>query len=869
MSVFQHLVACSVDWPAWQRDALRRIVSRGALTAECLSSLLAICRAERGLDPTGGEPEPDALPLEDAHVPGEAPAGEPVRLLSLESVRGVNALDPNQRLEFAPSGLTVIYGDNGTGKSGYGRVLRRLVRARVATAEIVPNVFEEEAEIAASATISFSVGDDLRSVEWTDADAAPDELAGISLFDSQCAPVHVSQANALAYMPSGLDILPELAEACRLVRAEVDSEIAAEEAAASAVLADPPCAEDSEVGRCLSSFRADTHLDDIERLATVSDVEAARLAGLAEALAGDPEVLARDARRCAALCEQLSQLCADARSAVGDQALLEVSALLNTAQAAQQAAELAAGEMLEDQGLDGVGSEPWRMMWEAARRYSEQLACPEHSFPHVSDYARCVLCQQRLDANAREHLALFEEFVRGELQQRASAARTALDDARGQISAAMPRLGTLRPNLSDIAAFNSDLARRTREFLLYLALRRRLALRAQAGDALNQLPNLPQDPSAALLPLGQQLHARADELQAATDPVQRAALAEEAEELQARQWLGTVLDEVRREHARLQRLSALRAARRDTSTNRVTRASTELTERYATTALRQRFEDELGAIGAGHLRVELAPAGGQQGVLRFQFRLDGAHREHPVADVLSEGEHRCIALAGFLAEQATAETLSGIILDDPVSSLDHKWRRRIASRLADEARHRQVVVFTHDLVFLSELSEQAANREAECAQHYLVRVGDRTGVCRDGLPWAGMRTRARVRQLRAEAQEARATWTRGQLETYEYKVHRFYGRLRECWERAVEEVLLNEAVVRFRRGVETQRLRRARDISDDDIEVIERGMSKASQFLEGHDEAQAVNEGVPDPDELSADLDSLAGWVASVHERRN
>ena len=41
----------------------------------------------------------------------------------------MNALAENQTLKFA-AGLTVVYGDNGAGKTGYIRILKQACRAR-------------------------------------------------------------------------------------------------------------------------------------------------------------------------------------------------------------------------------------------------------------------------------------------------------------------------------------------------------------------------------------------------------------------------------------------------------------------------------------------------------------------------------------------------------------------------------------------------------------------------------------------------------------------------------------------------------------------------------------------------------------------
>lgn len=76
-------------------------------------------------------------------------------------------------------------------------------------------------------------------------------------------------------------------------------------------------------------------------------------------------------------------------------------------------------------------------------------------------------------------------------------------------------------------------------------------------------------------------------------------------------------------------------------------------------------------------------------------------------DILSEGEQRAIAISSFLAEVRLGKGLGGVVFDDPVSSLDHVRRERVAKRLAQESRERQVVVLTHDVFFLSVLMLEA------------------------------------------------------------------------------------------------------------------------------------------------------------------
>jgi hypothetical protein len=75
---------------------------------------------------------------------------------------------------------------------------------------------------------------------------------------------------------------------------------------------------------------------------------------------------------------------------------------------------------------------------------------------------------------------------------------------------------------------------------------------------------------------------------------------------------------------------------------------------------------------------------------------------------------------------------------------------------------------------------------------------------------------------------------KGDRATYGQKAEWIYERLRQSWERAVEEVLLNEVIVRFGDGVSTQRLKPLTDITEADVQSVDTEMSYCSSFV--HDE---------------------------------
>jgi len=236
--------------------------------------------------------------------------------------------------------------------------------------------------------------------------------------------------------------------------------------------------------------------------------------------------------------------------------------------------------------------------------------------------------------------------------------------------------------------------------------------------------------------------------------------------------------------------------------------------------------------------------------------------------VLSEGEQRCIALAGFLAEVSTQPSQSGIVFDDPVSSLDHERRAVVAARLVEEAKLRQVIVFTHDLVFLLFLEEECKRQGAPWKSSFLTHRGSKRGVPVDGLPWHGQTLTKRIGWLRQQAQQLAAEASGLEKEQFELQASMLWGRLREAWECGVEEVLLGGAVKRFSRKVSTQQLKHVSDITAADIAAVDSGMTIASTWMTGHDLSAAINQPMPSIDVLKAEIEKLEAWRKTIDTRR-
>jgi len=136
MSILQEILSWAQSLPTWQSDAVARLLAKQTQTADDLDDLYALLKVAHGIpDPKGRKPKP----LTADQIPAPVKASIHVELRAMKNLRHVNAIAENQYLPFGAAGLTVIYGDNGSGKSGYSRVLKRACRARDQMEAIHPN----------------------------------------------------------------------------------------------------------------------------------------------------------------------------------------------------------------------------------------------------------------------------------------------------------------------------------------------------------------------------------------------------------------------------------------------------------------------------------------------------------------------------------------------------------------------------------------------------------------------------------------------------------------------------------------------------------------------------------------------------------
>ncbi len=857
MSIFQEILNWSNDLPSWQSDAIARLFSNPALSGDDLDDLFALLKAEHGIpDPKGRT----AKKLNADQIPPVPVPNTKIKLVALKNFRHVNRIAENQRLPFSPNGLTLIYGDNGSGKSGYSRVLKRACRARDQSEPIHPNAFLPfDPAAKAEATFEIEVNGKFDEAGWVEGQPAPAVLSSIALFDSRCARSYLDSEGDFAYVPYGLDILEGLATVCKRLKVLIEAEFANSTPDKTSF---EGLVGDTSVGRFIENLSYKTKTEEIEALATVTPEEMVKHGDIGKIITeGNPKVKATQLRLGASRVSKIAQNAIQKVAIVNDIAVTKLRGLVDSYQIARAAADLAARTFKERAGfLPGTGGDAWKDLFEAARKFSVEAHVGKH-FPDLGPDAQCPLCQQPL-AEGAKRLLHFEEFIQQEAEKTAQARKRTLADENTVFVGKSVSLGMENELFAEIQTLDEALALDTRAFETALSARHVAIKGAINTLKWDTVQAMPLTPAERLQGLADKLNQEASTLEQLTNERARATLQAQFTDLDARIRFAKVKAAVLIAVGRLYRQAKLTECLSAVKTNAISLKASDLIEKVVSKELEDALNGEFKCLGVTNLKVVLKSRS-DKGKSYHKLKLDLPQAKAP-GDILSEGEQRAIAIGSFLAEVNISGSSGGIIFDDPVSSLDHIRRERVARRLAQEADKRQVIIFTHDLYFLNLLVDEAQKANISFEQQSVTHRSEGFGVPDPDIPFEGMNTKARVGYLRNKHPQIKKLHEAGEEREHRKQTAIAYWELRFSWERAIEEVLLRSVVLRFRKGVETKKLAGVQ-VEDADYVTVDKWMTKCSNY--SHDQAMLGGLEVPDPDELLEDINALEKWRAETYER--
>ena len=860
-----------IDWvrtkPVFWQFAVYKLIMQNEIKDD-IEDLVKICKVEANLIEEE-LPDIDFSDLENSLSLSK----KKIMISKIKNVKNIKALKEGEKLNFKDEGLTVIYGDNGSGKSSYTGILKHICKTRGDLPTLSKNLYKtSNSNSVQSAEVEYIVDDiDTKIVKLENNKIDKLDLKVIDVFDTNSANHYIEEEDEIAFLPSGVAILEKLAKCCQEVEKKINRELETlnNKKYDYSYLLEP----ETEVSSFLRNIDEYTSLDQLQEISEFNIEDEKKLKDLQEKLVElkklDPEKRINENKKVIERFKVLKKYYEDIEEFFLDRNIEEIIKYIEEKNKLLKTRDEITNKDFSDLPINGIGNTTWKHLWESARKFICEIR-GENIFPEVDNNPVCPLCLQKLDEDAKKRFLNFESFIKKDIQKNINEKENKLNEILKKFNKLNINFEAYNLTLKEIYELDDKFEKVHSDFEKNIKDYKTNILSAISTNKSSVIKNvcIGNEVSTKINEYIQNINDKNEELKKMKISEEINIVQKKINKLIAHRKIKDKKAQIVSEISRIKKVKLTKEAISKCNTRNITTFSNKISTKYVTKSIQDSFKKELKKLSFKNIDI-VPETRGKRGKQYFYLKLkENYNTSISLKDILSEGEHRAISLATFFSELSIAEQNYPIIFDDPVSSLDHKWRNKIAKRIIEESLNRQIIIFTHDITFLMMLQEHSTKPNVKITLKSLTRKPYEAGIVAKNPPWDAINVKKRIGVLKDEMQKLDKAFEKETDEETKDKVKNFYGKLRETWERVIEEILLNNTVTRFGRTIQTQRLKKVIDLTEKDYEIIDKNMFKASTCFTGHDTAGALNEETPDIDEIKKDLNLLEEYVKELRKRR-
>ncbi|NQU52019.1 MAG: AAA family ATPase, partial [Bacteroidetes bacterium] len=583
-------------------------------------------------------------------------------------------------------------GENGTGKTGYSRILRTLGFSYDTNKTILPNIYATTEP--QSAKLNFKSNGTPITFAWNGANT-DSELENISVFNSSCVQFSISDRN-LIVSPIGFHLFQlvsdELNKLTQLLQAKV-----VEHPTTLPWLANlTPATEQYNFISTLSKASTEQKLTELsnftpEHQANLS-LKETELANLNKSL------MQAKIQAIRIQIQELDSLISKIQNGqnllnmTNWQALLELNKEIV---GLENKTQTGIKDIAEERGIEFYQTNEFKSFIQSAESYIKIIDKPE--YPKEKDI--CVYCMQSLDNSAKDLLKSYRTLLNDKTQENLNALRQKKTLLIQQVTQVDTNLTFHQPTFGidenqvavqpdEIINYNKNLGALKYKF---------------TTDAVKQNPTFELEYNTIIQFLTKKREAINDFLTQKSEALKNLAtkeitLKKEIDELKNRKLLSCKVAEVKTAIANHKIVNTLNSNTGGFNTTAISRKTSSAREELVQQDFEDLFRKELSSLRKANLKIDLS-----FGTDRGNSKVFQNISHHALSDILSEGEQKAIALAEFLTELQLDSTKAPIVFDDPVNSLDHNILEDVARRLLNLSSERQIVVFTHSVLLFNSL----------------------------------------------------------------------------------------------------------------------------------------------------------------------
>ncbi|MCX2474644.1 AAA family ATPase [Pedobacter sp. MC2016-05] len=760
------------------------------------------------------------------HKPIFKSTDKTIKLATLSNVTGVNRLAKNQKMDFA-NNLTVVYGENGTGKTGYGRILKTLGFSYDVHNTIHHNIYGVNEP--KSATIDFSVNGLSSTFNWNGSNVES-SLSNISVFNNNCVQISLTDRK-LIVSPIGFHLFnivtSELVELSNLLNVKKSSYPVT-------LLWSATLHEGTAQHTFINGL---TDKSSEEQLAKLSEFPTNILDAIIQkekSLQGlNQELITTQIRN---LTTQISELTNVVSKIKGTQAIFSKTVwdgliILNeTIVSLQGKSKVGLKEIAEANDIQFYETQQFKNFIISAENYINLLEPP---YPKIGD--ECIYCKQPLEEPAKQLLSAYKKLLN-------DTTETDLRNSNKSRTELINKINLVESNIIlNQASFGIDTESNVIQPIELYSFNKKIQSLKDAfvNNTLSKEINFDLSYSAIIKVLEDQKSILSETLKIKNEALltiaeQVSAIQTEINELKDRKMLADNEVEIKKVILNKKNLALLNSKASEFNTASISRKTTEAREELISQNFGETFQKELKAFGKSHLKIDLS-FGTDKGNSKISQKIN----QYTLTDILSEGEQKAIALAEFLTELDLDNTKAPVVFDDPVNSLDHNIIDDVAIRLIKLSKNRQVVIFTHSILLLNSLLQQSKlptnAQQGIDFTFYAVKnnFGD-TGIL-DDVEGINSHT-FYINKLKKVLECLDKSLSEEKLAS------EGYGHLRAAIEVCVEEDVLKNTIIRYRKGVAFPALLRIDGTKIDSLKGdLNELYEKCCTSIDGHSSPDGVH----------------------------
>lgn len=792
VSVRSLLVGWANQQDGWVRQLVSEIIVAGkAMTDSQLDAIFQTFLKEKAL--ASGGPVSVAMLSDD---PSALDAGSGLYLTQLGGLKNVNALAVNQKIDFNAK-LTIVFGENACGKTGYVRVLKKAAAVRTSET-VLPDLSQtQRSGQPPEAHIGYKLGQgDEQMADWKD-QAGLVPFNRIDVFDSRATLLHVDGDLNYVYTPGELARFPLAQRGIEGVRTRLENEVRAKTQTANPFSAQFD--RQSRVYPQIDSLGAATDLAHLKELAVVTDAEKQEIETLRTEIDALRTTNPSAQLKLAETANQHLGALEKAFTAISYFDMAAYADRLSRMQEAEREYENATQASFAGLPIPGLLKDEWRQFIRAGEEYLRRLEVAD-TYPAAGN--DCLYCRQPLPPEAVALLRKYRDFCNNDLRTGLDGAARELESIRRAFQQSVD-FADVERHIAEIAGEGSAIAQEhlsaMKEFAAAgknirdaIEARKPIEWNTQANQSTEVLQLLEgaQTQNRSLIT---GLTERRDKREEALRERQAKLL-----DIESRLKLAALLPQIEKavDQAKWVDKAKIQQRKFQALLRSLTETSKLASEQLLNKDFERQFTKECKALRAPAVTLQFP---GRQGQVTRKKAVAGS--EHRPSDVLSEGEQKVIALADFLAE-ASLKPPAPVIFDDPINSLDYRRMAEVVDRIVSLSETRQVIVFTHNIWFTTELLARFEKRPQDCFYFDVARDGTKIGLVSKGThPRSDTLSslRSRINVLIQSAEKATG-------ETQAALIEKAYELIRNICEVIVEEELLQGVTKRYQPNVMMTRL---------------------------------------------------------------